>query len=88
MSPWVMTAGAVVTFYGFILYNSAGNEDNPTAVQDGQQGGRICAIGLFICACGLGMGIGGRIHDNSSERNHRFYMVAPKRNQIGLAFNF
>ena len=47
----------------------------------------VMDVGIVVFAAGLGMTIAGAIHDHS-KNNNKWSVVAPKRNEMGLAYNF
>ena len=44
--------------------------------------------GLGMLVVGIGMSIGGGIHDHMKVRQSKLGIIAPKKNEIGLAYNF
>ena len=71
--------GGCVAVYGFFSYvatEGEGPNNNTLAVTE---------IGAAMAVTGIGLIIAGSIHDRN---RHRWSLVAPKKNEMGLAYNF
>jgi hypothetical protein len=52
------------------------------------QGIVVYLAGILVFGIGSGLAIGGGIHDIVKHYRQRVTLISPKRNQIGLAYNF
>ena len=83
-----MGVGLIVMGLGLNVALEAINPGNTHAAQDNQEGTSIFVVGVIMLGAGAGMTIGGCIHDFTNRHKQRFSVIAPKRNQLGLAYNF
>ena len=82
----VSGAGIVTGVVGaFLFLANASDRSDPN---QRNTGGNVFIAGGVIGGIGLLMSIGGAIYDVTEYRKARFGLIAPKRNEIGLAYKF
>jgi len=84
-----MGVGVATSFLG-LVFLFANDGSGSTSVNDNQGNlGLPMIIGGLILTGASGLvGIGAGIHDHSRMRRARWGIVTPKRNELGLAYNF
>ena len=70
---------------GILVFFNQGDEGNVNQRNTGED---MFIAGGVIGTLGLLMSIGGTIHDVTEYRKARFGLIAPKKNEIGLAYKF
>ena len=85
-----MGVGIIAIIAGIVIIADAPNSPQPNASDNAVSwggAGVVACGGLFFYA-GAGMAIGGGIHDRRMRRLGNWGLVVPRKNQIGLAYNF
>lgn len=81
----LMGAGSLMFVGGIALALSADNENNTT--NNGHIGVAILVGGVMVFVAGTAMSIvGGSVYHHSKK--HRYSIISPKKNQLGLAYDF
>ena len=84
----VVTKAGFVTMGGGLILMGAGfnlvlGNSDPSNV-----GLPLLVGGVVIVCAGAALTIGGAIHDISNRHKQRLGIIAPRRNQLGIAYNF
>jgi len=83
-----MLAGVAAYVYGVVQITADYDTQQGNVNQTQQDRGRACeAGGTILFAAGLGMVIGGAIY-NHTHHTHHVAITAPRKNEVGLAYNF
>jgi len=82
--------GAVFMSVGFtIFWVGIGEQiDDGLSGSGSSSGGSLSGAGVGLFAVGTGLLIGGIIHDVHTNRGSRWSIITPRKNQVGLAYNF
>ena len=91
-----LTVGFAATIGGFAMELSAGanyeHSYGPAAdakyQRDRNTADAVRDAGIVLGIAGLGLLIGGITHDIIRHHKHKLNLIAPKRNEIGFAYNF
>jgi hypothetical protein len=90
-----LTVGVGMTIGGLAMEWGAGSEEERSAAPDKEAtyhrarntAMAITGAGIVLGVAGFGMTIAGGIHDHI-KHNRRWSIAAPKKNEIGFAYNF
>ncbi len=86
---YCLFASPIVGLLGFAeFYNGQDRDGNITNKSAHNFGGAVLGLGMAMCYGGIGMWIGGAIHDHRQRNKYRWGMVSPGKNQVGFAYNF
>lgn len=83
-----MGAGAAIGTVGIIYFLSDLGNTSSNANAIANTGAVLAVSGFAILVAGSGMAIGGGIYNGISHRGNRYSIIAPKKNELGLAYNF
>ena len=79
-----MTAGFLGVFF-YAVSAGGGSESDPPNYDMQNIGVELMIAGGAMIIGGCALGIGGIIHDH---KRYGLHIIAPKKNEIGLAYNF
>ncbi len=83
------SVGGVISIVGLaFLFQNDGSGSQSVNSNQGDLGLKMLIGGAVLSGVGLGLGIGGGIHDIVNYHKHKLSIATPKRNQFGLAYNF
>ncbi len=83
-----LAAGSAVLVAGITMVAVAENGMDPTTEPGKVQGQELYLAGSVILLTGVGLFIGGTIYDHNYRKVKKLRVIVPKKNQIGLAYNF
>jgi len=83
-----LAAGSAALIAGISMVAVAENGMDPMTEPGKMQGQELYFAGSVILLTGVGLFIGGTIYDHNYRKVKKLRVILPKKNQIGLAYNF
>ena len=83
-----LAAGSAALVAGITMVAVAENGMDPMTEPGKMQGQELYFAGSVILLTGVGLFIGGTIYDHNYRKVKKLRIILPKKNQIGLAYNF